>query len=104
MKRYGQIARLKPEKIEEYIELHAAVWPEVLKILKTCNLSNYSIYIQGDILFCYFEYLGDDYTADMAKMEGSELMQQWWRHTKPCFAGHEKEEYYVDLREIFHNQ
>ena len=30
MKRYGMVINVKPEKIEEYKKLHAAVWPDVL--------------------------------------------------------------------------
>jgi len=37
MKRFGQIARLKPEKIEEYDTLHAAVWPGVLSTITACK-------------------------------------------------------------------
>ena len=34
MKRYGSIIGLTPEKILEYKNLHAAVWPEVLAMLQ----------------------------------------------------------------------
>ena len=53
---FGQIGRLKKEKIEEYKTLHAAVWPDVLKTITECNLENYSIFIKGDLVFSYFEY------------------------------------------------
>ena len=31
MERFGSIIKLKPEKLAEYKELHADVWPDVLK-------------------------------------------------------------------------
>ena len=34
---FGQLGRLKPEKIEEYEALHAAPWPEVLQTIHDCN-------------------------------------------------------------------
>ena len=34
MKRYGTVIGLRPEKLEEYKKLHAAVWPDVLKMIK----------------------------------------------------------------------
>ena len=102
MKRYGQRAKLKPDKIEEYVKLHAAVWPEILQIITDCHQENYSIYIEGDELFCYFEYTGDDFEADMKRMEENPVMQEWWTHTKPCFLHHDEELYYYDLKEIFH--
>ena len=34
MKRYGMVIGLGAEKIEEYKKLHAAVWPDVLKMIR----------------------------------------------------------------------
>ena len=57
-----------PADLAEYWERHAAVWPEVLATIRACNMRNYSIFRWDDVLFAYFEYVGDDYAADMAKM------------------------------------
>lgn len=102
MRRFGQHATLKSDKVEEYVALHATVWPEVLGVISACNLTNYSIYISGNELFCYFEYTGEDYEADMRRMDESEVMQRWWTHTKPCFLHHDRQEYYRDWEEIFY--
>jgi L-rhamnose mutarotase len=40
VQRFGQIIGLKPEKVEEYKKLHAAVWPSVLKKIKECHIRN----------------------------------------------------------------
>lgn len=37
-KRFAQIVKLKPEFIDKYKDVHAAVWPEVLKEIKNCNI------------------------------------------------------------------
>ena len=102
MRRFGQHARLKPEYVDEYKSLHAAVWPNVLATITRCNLQNYSIYIMGTDLFAYFEYVGNDYEADMASMEADPITQEWWKHTKKCFALHEEKIYYSDMDELFH--
>ena len=44
MRRFGQIIGIKPEHIEEYERLHAAVWPEVLATIHACNIRNYSTF------------------------------------------------------------
>ena len=103
VQRFGQHAKLKPECIEEYIRLHAAAWPDVLAAITECNIRNYSIFIKGDVLFAYFEYVGEDYHADMAKMAADPITQDWWKHTKPCFEGHLDNVYYLDMEEIFHH-
>jgi len=38
------LLRARPEKFEEYKKLHDAVYPEVLDMIKQCNISNYSAY------------------------------------------------------------
>ena len=55
MLRYGNVIKLKPEKLAEYKALHANVWPEVLKMIRDCNIRNYSIYYRDGILFSFFE-------------------------------------------------
>ena len=102
---FGQLGRLKPEKIEEYEALHAAPWPEVLQTLHACNLRNYSIFREGEQVFAYFEYVGEDYDADMEKMAQDEATQRWWTRTKPCFqtyAVRADSEFYADMKQIFY--
>ena len=102
MKRFIMHSFLKPEKVDEYVELHANTWPEILDLIKKTNIQNYSISIRGTELYTYFEYVGDDYEKDMQIQADSEIMQKWWTHTKPCFLYHDKGEYYDDLQEIFY--
>ena len=68
MKRFGQLIGVRPEKFESYKKYHAAVWPEILAMIKKCNIRNYSIFHKDDMLYAYFEYTGTNFDADMAKM------------------------------------
>lgn len=104
-RRFGQVGRLKPEKRDEYVRLHAEVWPDVLNMITACNLENYSIFIRGNVVFSYFEYTGTDYEADMAKMAADETTQRWWRCTRPCFEVYDEaceEAFYTDMDSIFY--
>ena len=56
---FGQLGRLKKDKIEEYETLHAAPWPQVIQTIYDCNLRNYSIFRHEDLVFAYFEYVGE---------------------------------------------
>ena len=51
MQRYGSIIQIKPERFEEYKAAHTAVWPEVLDMIRECNIQNYSIYFKDGYLF-----------------------------------------------------
>ena len=66
--------RVKPEKLAEYIELHANPWPEVVDMIRECNIRNYSIFHKDGWLFAYFEYVGEDFEADMQKMHRIEKL------------------------------
>ena len=87
VQRYASITGLRPEKIDYYKELHAAVWPGVLKQIKQSNIQNYSIYLKEidgkHFLFSYFEYTGDDFDADMKRMATDAETQRWWKETDP---------------------
>lgn len=105
MKRYGQVIAIKPEKLEEYKRLHANAWPGVLKMISECNIRNYSIYYKDGLLFSYYEYIGNDYEADMAKMAADEETQRWWDVCKPCQQPLETRaegEWWADMEEVFH--
>ncbi|MGW1208227.1 L-rhamnose mutarotase [Streptomyces sp. NPDC002499] len=84
MRRVAQVIRLRPEKADEYRELHRSVPEPVLAQLRRCQIANYSIHLLGDRLFSYFEYHGEDLAADLALMAGDPATQEWWELTAPC--------------------
>ena len=110
MQRYGMIIGLNQDKIEEYKKLHAAAWPDVLKMISACNIQNYSIYLQKldddqYYLFSYFEYVGNDFDADMQKMAADPITKDWWSHCKPCqkpLTGNAEGEWWTNMEEVFH--
>ncbi len=105
MKRYGSVIQVVPEKLEEYKRLHADVWPGVLRMIKECNIRNYSIYYKDSYLFSYYEYTGTDYAADMAKMAADPETQRWWAVCEPCqqpLATRANGEWWATMEEVFH--
>ena len=110
MKRYGSVIGLRAEKLEEYKRLHAAVWPKVLQMIKDCHIQNYSIFLRRlpdgkHYLFSYFEYTGQDFASDMAKMAADATTQEWWRHCEPCqepLADRAQSEWWAAMQEVFH--
>lgn len=105
MDRYGMAIGVNPEKIDEYKKLHAAVWPEVLKKITECNIRNYSIYLIDNTLFSYFEYIGNNFDADMSKMAADPTTQKWWDVCKPCqqpLKTREEGEWWANMEEVFH--
>jgi len=105
MKRFGQVIGVKPEAFDEYVRYHAEVWPGVLKIIQECNIRNYSIFYKDGLLFAYFEYIGDDFNADMARMAADPETQKWWSIMEPMQAPLEsraEDEWWSNMNEVFH--
>ncbi len=91
MQRFGFVGRLKPERVEAYVSLHAKPWPGVLKRLEESHVHSYSIFHKrlpnGEhLVFSYFEYTGHDFEEDMRKIGEDEETLRWWDVCKPCFS------------------
>lgn len=107
MKRYANIIRLRPEKLDEYKELHKAVWQSVLDRIKTSNITNYSIFYRDGLLFSYYEYVGTDHAADMAAIASDPMTQKWWELTTPCQQPLEtcqEGEWWASMEEFFYTK
>lgn len=102
------VIHLKPEKKAEYLRLHAKVWPEVLARISASNIRNYSIFLKEpeDILFGYWEYHGEDFAADAARMAADPKTREWWALTAPCqvpFKTAAPDDWWAMMKEVFHH-
>ena len=81
VKRVGMVIGIKPEKIAEYKELHADSNPGVRDLLDKYHMHNFSIFlheIDGKYYeFGYYEYTGNDFEADMAKLADEPRNKEW---------------------------
>jgi L-rhamnose mutarotase len=108
MQRMGMVISLKPEAVAEYKRLHAAVWPDVLKMISECQIRNYSIFLKEpeNLLFGYWEYHGTDFAADAAKMAADPTTQDWWAVCMPLqepLETREEGEWWAMMEEVFHH-
>ena len=108
MQRKAWAIYLKPEKKDEYKQLHANAWPGILKQITACNIRNYSIFLREpeNILFGIYEYHGTDIEADMKLMADDPETQKWWALTDPCQSAFDSAapgEWWVPLEEVFHH-
>ena len=105
MKRYGQVIRVRADRLEEYRRCHAEVWPGILQMIRQCHIRNYSIFLKDGFLFAYFEYVGGDFDADMARMAADPETRRWWDLVKPMQEPLETRaegEWWADMVEVFH--
>ncbi len=107
MKRFGQIIGVNSEHLEKYTKYHKEIWPEIADKIRECNIQNYSIYYFQGKLFSYFEYIGNDFDVDMAKMADDKRTQEWWDIMKPMqqpVDGRSEGEWWATMEEVFHQE
>jgi L-rhamnose mutarotase len=110
VKRYASVTGLKPEFVVKYKQLHAHVWPGVLKRIRKCHIHNYSIYLKEidgkTFLFSYFEYSGNNFQEDMKLMAEDSLTRMWWKQTDPTQQplpdALKQGKIWSEMKEVFH--
>ena len=78
---------------------------QVLAMIHEGNMRNYSIFRHGSELFGYFEYVGTDFAADMAKIAADPTTQSWWKLTDPMqepLPDRAPGEWWATMQEVFH--
>ena len=105
MRRVGQVIDLRPDRIDDYERLHAAVWPGVLAAIHRAKIRNYTIYRHETRLFASFEYVGDDFGSDMARMAADPVIKEWWMQTEAMqqpLADRGLGNWWTTIPEVFH--
>lgn len=105
MKRVGFLLKVKEERIEEYKELHKAVWPEMLDALRRTGWHNYSLFMREDgLLFGYFETAVSLQSA-LDGMNKETINDKWQEYFAPFFEstdGAHADKMMVEMEEVFH--
>lgn len=107
MQRMGMMIGIRPEKIAEYKDLHANVWPEILQSLSDANIRNYSIFLREpeNVMFAYWEYHGDNFAADMKTIADQAVTQRWWALCTPLQVPLDSRadgEWWAMMEQVFH--
>jgi L-rhamnose mutarotase len=69
------VLHVRPDKIDEYVDAHRDVWPDMLAALRDAGIRNYTIFRHGNKVFGYFE--ADDLDAAAAYMETQGVNALW---------------------------
>ncbi len=81
MEKYAWKAVLKPGKKEEYIRRHDEIWEDLVAVLKEAGIENYSIWLNGNELFGYYECNKGVAYAGKVQAE-SEVVARWNEYMK----------------------
>jgi L-rhamnose mutarotase len=72
------VLSVRPDKVEEYVEAHREVWPEMLDALRSAGIRNYSIFRAGTEVFGYFE--AEDLAAAARYLDDQDVSRRWQDH------------------------
>ncbi len=94
--------QVKPERLDEYVRRHAAVWPDMLAALRDTGWGNYSLFVRPDgLLIGYFET--DDLDAARSRMAVTDVNARWQAEMGEFFVDLDvpPDEGFVRLAEVF---
>ena len=84
LKRFAFILRLREGAAEAYDKAHAAVWPEMLAMLKHGGISEYSIFRRDELLFLTFK--AADFEDTWSQFDNDPVNLRWQEAMAPYFA------------------
>ena len=84
MQRVAFLLKLRPGTGEAYDKAHAAVWPEMLALLKRTGISEYSIFRRDELLFLYLHV--DDFETTWSEIEKDPVNTRWQEAMSEYFA------------------
>ena len=87
LKRWAFQLRLKPGVEAAYEEAHKAVWPEMLALLKSAGISEYSIYRRDELLVLALR--AEDFEATWSRIDNDPVNLRWQAAMAPYFAPNE---------------
>jgi L-rhamnose mutarotase len=96
--------QVKPDRVAEYKERHAHVWPDMLAALEATGWHNYSLFLRGDgLLIGYVETPSLD--AAVTGMAETEVNARWQAEMAEFFEeldGVPPDQGFLVLEEVFH--
>ena len=103
MQRVAFCLRLRPGAENDYDLAHAAVWPEMLALLKRAGISEYSIFRRDRLLILVMKV--EDFDATWEKIEADPVNARWQAAMAPYFDAMDPllpGERFPMMREVFY--
>lgn len=107
MKRYCQTLELtdNPELIEQYVEAHAHVWPEIIEGQHAVGILEMQIYRKGNRLFMICDTVDDfEWERDMKRLATMPRQAEWEAYVSQfqgCAANARSDEKWQLMEKIF---
>lgn len=103
MERVCFLLKVRAEKLAEYKERHAHVWPEMIEALRGAGWHNYSLFVREDgLLVGYLET--PDFEQALLQMKEQQVNEKWQKEMMPFFESTSgaADDNMFRLEEVFH--
>jgi L-rhamnose mutarotase len=92
--------QVRPDRLEEYRQRHASVWPEMLAALHETGWRDYSLFLREDGLLVGY-LLTDDFDAALAAMDATDVNARWQAEMSEFFVDGRPDRHLRVLTEVF---
>lgn len=87
---------------QEYQKRHDEIWPDLVKLLKTSGISEYSIFLDMETNSLFGVLKTEDLSA-LNNLPLSPIMQKWWAYMKDIMESNEDNSpVNVPMKEVFY--
>jgi L-rhamnose mutarotase len=99
------LMQLNPDRVEDYLDVHQVVWPEMLEALQRAGWRNYSLFVRREdgLVVGYLET--DDFASATAEMAKTAVNEKWQASMAEYFQtadGQHPDKAMFRLTEYFH--
>jgi L-rhamnose mutarotase len=104
MQRVCFILQVRPDRLKDYMQTHAEVWPQMLDALGSAGWRNYTMFSRSDgLVVGYLET--ESFEAALAAMAATEVNARWQSRMDEFFElpdGERPDTVMAPLHEYFH--
>jgi len=87
---------------EEYKKRHDAIWPELVQLLKTAGITEYSIFLDEETS-ALFGILKCEDQVEIDNLSGNAIMKKWWAYMEDIMETNEDHSpLSIPLKEVFY--
>ena len=102
MTRKAFVLQLRKGFEDEYQKRHTKIWPQLQELLKTADISEYSIFLHP-VTHQLFGYLKIKDESALDELPNQEIMKKWWSYMKDIMETNEDESpVSIQLKEVFY--
>lgn len=102
MIRKAFVMQVSPGQHKEYHKRHNPIWPELVSILRSHGVHNYSIFLNAatNQLFAYVEIEDESRWRNISQ---TDVCRKWWAHMQEIMPSNpDSSPISEDLQEVFH--